>query len=105
MTENESLTLTANAEGRLCVCRQIEDYMFRPPEFEAMNFLNYMVETYEWRGTRKEGVVDEENDVLIHARNECGRYTIHHPKSDTHVCIRRFENHIYLPNIVGPWLP
>ena len=105
MTENESLTLTANAEGRLCVCRQIEDYMFRPPEFEAMNFLNYMVETYEWRGTRKEGVVDEENNVLIHARNECGRYTIHHPKSDTHVCIRRFENHIYLPNIVGPWLP
>lgn len=34
-----------------------------------------------------------------------GHYMQLHPKSTTHVQVRRFENHVYLPNIVGPWLP
>ena len=40
--------------------------------------------------------VDKVNNVLNCARNECGQYTTPHPKSETHVCVQRFKNHIYL---------
>ena len=31
--------------------------------------------------------IDEENNVLNWARNECGQYTTPHPKSDMYVCV------------------
>ena len=98
------MTLMANAEGKLHVCRQVEDYMFRPVEFEAKNFLDYTVETYERRATKKEN--DNEDDVdLTRTKSVSGRYMTPHPKSTTHIRVHRFENHVYLRNIVGPWLP
>lgn len=99
------MTLTANAQGKLRVCHQLEDYMFRPIEFETMNFLDYMVETYERRAMGMEDEEDDENDVWSRRRNDSGRYQMSHPKMDSHVRVRRFENHVYLPNIVGPWFP
>lgn len=98
------MTLKANAQGKLHVCRQVEDYMFRPIEFETMNFLNYMVETYERRTTKNENNL-EDDEALTRTINNCGGYIISHPKFNTHVRVHRFENHVYLPNIVGPWLP
>jgi len=78
------MTLTANAEGKLCVCRQLEDYMFRPVEFETMNFLNYTVETYERQATRTQADYDEdvENNVSNQTRNDCARYMIPHSKAN-----------------------
>ena len=39
------MTLVGNADGRLHVCRQVEDYALRGIEFEAMGFLSFTVET------------------------------------------------------------
>lgn len=97
--------MRANAEGKLHVCHQVEDYMFRPTELETMNFLDYTVETYEHRAMRKENDQEDEDSDSHQTRNDQGRYIIPHSKSDTHLRVHRFENHIYLPNIVGPWLP
>jgi hypothetical protein len=79
--------------------------MFWPIKFEAMNFLNYTVETYECQPRGKENNPEEENEDSNHTVNDCEHYIIPHPKYNTHMHIHRFENHVYLPNIVGPWLP
>jgi hypothetical protein len=53
----------------------------------------------------KENNPEEENEDSNHTVNDCERYIIPHPKYNTHMRIHQFENHVYLPNIIGPWLP
>jgi hypothetical protein len=95
------MTLIGNSKGKLRVQRQVEDYALRGVEFEAMGFLTFIVETYE-RG-RSEEKKDEEDNYL--STNKSGHYLDGHPNAKTHYRLCRGENHNYLPNIVGPWLP
>ena len=72
-----------------------------------MGFLNFMVETYE-RHIRQGGgnVVEANNDEDSNEfSNESGRYLSDHHKSATHSRVFRSENHTFLPNIIGPWVP
>jgi hypothetical protein len=78
--------------------------MFQLIEFKTMNFLNYTVETYEHWMSKPENN-SEDDEVSNQTIDNCGRYIIPHPKVDTHVRIHWFNNHVYLPNTVGPWLP
>ena len=74
--------------------------MLRADEFEDLNFLDFIVETYETR-IGGEGL-DEEP---IQQRGRQGRYWPSHLKARTHRRILRREFHNCLPNIVGPWFP
>ena len=48
MTEDiETITINTDKDGRLMTRSQIQDYQLRGPEFENMNFMDYIVETYE----------------------------------------------------------
>ena len=99
--------MIGNTEGKLWVQRQIEDYALRGLEFEAMGFLTFTVETYERRksthDTKSEKNRDDEDENLLNI--EDGRYLSDHPKANTHYRVCRNDNHNFLPNIVGPWLP
>ena len=99
------MTLIGNTAGKLHVQRQVEDYALRGSEFDDMGFLNFTVETYERRMTMQ----NEEDDNVEESRHlptdlNC-RYLFHHPKQTTHTRVRRLEDHNFLPNIVGSWLP
>ena len=84
------MTLVGNADGRLHVCRQVEDYALRGIEFEAMGFLSFTVETtYERRmKTENENETnyddDHSHDLNHGPRNQYGQYLTNHPKSSTH---------------------
>ena len=105
--DNEVMTLIGNTEGKLHVQRQVQDYALRSVEFEMMGFLTFTVETYE----RRMVLDNENNDHDVHEEsnqstiNQYGRYLTDHPKSTTHTRVYRSENHNFLPNIVGCWLP
>jgi hypothetical protein len=97
--------LIGNAEGKLHVQRQVEDYMLRGAEFEGMGFLTFIVETYERRLTSEEKGCLNETDEHMMSSNENCRYIHNHPKKTSHIRVCRSENHNVLPNIVGPWFP
>jgi hypothetical protein len=99
--------LIGNAEGKLHVRRQVEDYAFRSVEFEMMGFLSFTVETYERRMVEENAHMegDEDEEASRSSRNQYGRYLNEHPRSTTHTRVRRSETHNFLPNIVGSWLP
>lgn len=100
------MSVTGDAEGKLHVRRQVEDYALRGIEFEEMGFLNFIVETYE-RPIKNEADHAEETDENVSKRTrQAGyRYLPAHSKSGTHLRHCRAENHNTLPNIVGPWFP
>lgn len=100
------ISITGDAEGKLHVRRQVEDYALRGIEFEGMGFLNFTVETYE-RLMKKDAETAEENDddETRSRKREGYRYLPAHPKSRTHLRFCRTDNHNTLPNIVGPWFP
>lgn len=102
------MTLIGNTAGKLHVQRQVEDYAFRGSEFEDMGFLSFTVETYERRLVTQNENVDDTHDVEesrhVSTNQNC-QYLSNHPKKTTHTRVRRSENHNYLPNIVGSWLP
>lgn len=83
----------------------------RGSEFTDLNFLDFIVETYEKR--KEKDHVQEINDNEIDAEyvkrgrkpNTHSRYLPSHPKYDTHFRIQRAEHHNNIPNIVGPWFP
>lgn len=102
------MTLIGNTAGKLHVQRQVEDYAFRGSEFEDMGFLSFTVETYERRIVTQNANVDDTHQVEENhhvSTNETCRYLTDHPKKTTHTRARRSENHNFLPNIVGTWLP
>jgi hypothetical protein len=99
--------LIGNTEGKLHVQRQVEDYMSRGSEFDAMGFLSFTVETYDRRITTEEKRCLRENNASENSMssNENSRYQPLHPKRNTHIRVCRSENRTVLPNIVGPWFP
>lgn len=102
------MTLIGNTAGKLHVQRQVEDYAFRGSEFEDMGFLSFTVETYERRIVTQNANVDDTHQVEENhhvSTNETCRYLTDHPKKTTHTRAHRSENHNFLPNIVGTWLP
>ena len=108
MNENERVTLIGDSKGKLHVQRQVEDYAFRGVEFETMGFLSFIVETYERRishDAMRDGreMDDESKDVCSTKENR--RYLSQHPRTTTHMRVARAEDHNFLPNIVGSWLP
>lgn len=94
------VTLCTNEQGQLFPQHQVQDYMLRGDEFEELNFLDFIVETYE---TRMEG--EGRSEEVMDERVMQGRYWPSHPKACTHRHILRREFHNSLPNIVGPWFP
>ena len=46
--------------------------------------------------------VDEESYAIS---NESSHYLSGHRKRTTHTRVHRSENHNFLPNVIGPWLP
>ena len=102
------MTLIGNTAGKLHVQRQVEDYALRGPEFDDMGFLSFTVETYERRIGIQNAHSDDTHDVEgsrpVPTNQSC-RYLPNHPKNTTHSRVCRSENHNFLPNIVGPWLP
>ena len=101
------MTLIGNAEGKLHVQRQVENYALRGVEFEDMGFLTFTVETYERRIDSKATttIIDEEEQFTHSMRERSGRYLDGHLRNKTHIRTCRLENHNSLPNIIGPWLP
>jgi hypothetical protein len=101
------LSLVGNANGKLHVQRQVQDYTLRGTDFESMGFLTFTVETYERRitkeisQTKNEGIDLYEPSTII----DSSRYFANHPRFGTHIRTARLENHNSLPNIVGTWLP
>jgi hypothetical protein len=104
-TGDEVMMLIGNAEGKLHVQRQVEDYMLRGSEFERMGFLTFTVETYDRRITTEEKKFLNENDDFSIPSNENCRYLPLHPKRNSHIRVCRSENRTVLPNIIGPWFP
>ena len=106
------MTLIGNSEGKLHVQRQVEDYALQGNKFEEMGFLSFTVETYERRLSQRnveENTENDNTDISLQSNTDLTnpncRYLFNHPRSKTHYCIHRSENHNSLPNIVGPWLP
>ena len=100
------MSVTGDAEGKLHVRRQVQDYALRGIEFETMGFLNFTVETYEHSMKGGLGPVEEREENETRSQRHGGyRYLPAHPKSTTHLRYCRAENHNTLPNIVGPWFP
>jgi hypothetical protein len=98
------MSFFGNADGRLHVQCQVEDYVLRGREFEDMGFLTFTVETYERR--IQEEKKDEKDDFYAQSiQNHGGTYLSIHSKATTHYRVSRTQNHNALPNIVGPWLP
>ena len=100
------MSITGDAEGKLHVRRQVEDYTLRGIEFEMMNFLNFTVETYErsMKGGAEHLEEREENETG--RKRQAGyRYLPAHSKSGTHFRVCCTDNHNVLPNVVGPWFP
>jgi hypothetical protein len=76
--------LTGDAEGKLHVRCQVEDYALRGFEFETMGFLSFTVNTYEQRfGKKKKQVEDEDEIQLTHSQNSSVRYLSSHPRTET----------------------
>jgi hypothetical protein len=96
------MALIGDTEGRLHVQRQVEDYAFRGVEFDMMGFLTFTVETYERRITKEQ---NDNGEPGHSTRSQYGHYSQSHSRSATHTRVCRSENHTFLPNIVGSWLP
>jgi hypothetical protein len=103
-------TFACNRQGHLYTVSQVQDYVLRGTAFDDMNFLDFVVETYEiHKGKTNEELVDDDDSGHFSSRgrkrNLRGDYQLHHPKYETHERILRTDNHNYLPNIVGQWFP
>jgi hypothetical protein len=115
----ETITLGADKDGRITSKSQVEDYKLRGEDFEDMNFLDFIVDTYEERLPRENEMdehsyraIDEEsrNNMQGSSRrgripNHRSRYLESHPKRATHCRVLRTAFHNTLPSIVGPWFP
>jgi hypothetical protein len=98
------MTLIGNADGKLHAYRQVDDYALRGVVHESMGYLTFIVETYERRKATAEGKKDDESfEDLTEARrlsrledqleNQSSTYLFPHPKSKTHLRVRRSEKH------------
>ena len=80
------MTLIGNADGKLHVQRQVEDYALQGIEFEEMGFLMFMVETYERRiGSENKDEVENSEETGHSTRNQYSQYLTGHPKNSTHM--------------------
>ena len=72
-----------------------------------MSFLNFTVETYERRihSTEENATDCNEDDNPRENPMESGHYLSNHRKHATHIRVSRSNNHPFLPNIIGPWVP
>lgn len=65
------MTLIGNAEGKLHVQRQVENYALRGVEFEDMGFLTFTVETYErWIDSKATTTIIDEEEQFTHSMRE-----------------------------------
>lgn len=103
------VTFTSDRNGFLYTTSQVEDYQFRGASFSDMNFLDFLVETYEIQklGYEDVGMVEEvvEGNRKGRKKNVRSSYNEGHRKHLTHERIQRTEGHTYMPNIVGHWFP
>ena len=100
------MSLVGHVDGKLHIRRQVDDYALRGDEFETMGFLTFIVETYERRIMAEEiNLQNEDQDEIERSNKRASNYLSGHPKCGTHSRTLRSENHNFLPNIVGPWLP
>ena len=100
------MTLIGNANGKLHVQQQVEDYALQGIEFEEMGFLTFTVETYERRiGSENKDEVENSEETGHSTRNQYSQYLTGHPKNSTHMRVCQSVYHNSLPNIVGCWLP
>jgi hypothetical protein len=108
---SDIVTLGADENGQLVLKSQVQDYALRGAEYENMNFLDFVVETYEERLRQRDMTdVDESSttgDGVRRGRipNERSQYQQSHPRYSTHGRVSRSEYHNTLPDIVGPWFP
>ena len=69
--------------------------------------MTFTVETYKRQktthGAKSDRNKDDEDENLSNI--EDGHYLSNHPKANTHYHACRNDNHNFLPNIIGPWLP
>ena len=90
----EKITLGTDKRGQLTIkCSQIQNYQFRGFEHEDMNFLDFVVDTYEellpQQNEGERNVADEQDQELVSRHcsrppNKRSRYLPHHPKHSTH---------------------
>ncbi|CEL58884.1 hypothetical protein RSOLAG1IB_12210 [Rhizoctonia solani AG-1 IB] len=102
-----------SANGTVYLRSQIDDYRYRPVEFESYFFLDYFVDTYEERIKKKLTEVsitsnsDEQHTPTANNRgrpqNTRAQYQPEHPRAQTHQRVLRSSGHRTLPDIVGPW--
>ena len=81
------MTIMGNAEGKLYVQRQVQDYALRRIEFEEMGFLTFTVETYERHMTsvpEDENEDDRSRSGMGRPANQRSHYLDNHPKKGTH---------------------
>jgi hypothetical protein len=116
-------TFASDDRGHLYTMSQVQDYALRGRLFDAFSFLEYTVETYEIRKSEmEESRMNEDLSLQVRmydggkeegsryhgrgrSRNQRACYMSSHPKFDSHIRIRRANNHNYLPNIIGRWFP
>ena len=104
------MALLTLVNGTIEVKDQLKDYKFRGDELESMNFLEFMLNTYEVakEGEDTESVIESSSDVLTQSRR-CGRplstrISYQEGASKGKRCrIIRQQGHEMLPRIMGKW--
>ena len=101
-------TFDSDTHGHLYTKSQVQDYVLRGECFEDLNFLNFMVETYEVTVRKGMGNEIDNEHMTSHigrTKNPQAKYLSNHPKFESHIRIQRGNNHNYLPNFIGQWFP
>ena len=102
------MTIEATPSGVLTFKSQLVDYQYRGDDFEAMNLLQFVVDTWEteFKPNRESNAGESTGAPTIgRPRHARARYQNGHPKADTAQRVRRAMGHNVLPNIIGPFLP
>jgi hypothetical protein len=108
---HETVTLDVDNSGVLFAKSQLTDYSYRGEELAGVNFLDFLVDTYEIEipvGERDKPIHSPTRDGDGHRgpgrpRNTRIRYLALHPKANSVQRILRCLGHRNLPNFIGRW--
>jgi len=91
--------------GRLTMKSQLCDYQYRGRALDALNFLDFTVQTYE--ETKKESTPRNlsQANLVGRPRHDHADYINGHPETDRKTRVLRSAENNILPNFVGQWFP
>ncbi|QRV90748.1 Helitron helicase-like domain at N-terminus [Ceratobasidium sp. AG-Ba] len=104
--DNEEVILESLPTGVMIYNSQLTDYQFRGDQFEDLNFVDFITDTWEdeHRGSKDESTLTNgpKRGKPMHT---WALYRKGHPRAGTRRRVLRAKDHNMLLNVVGPYLP